>query len=189
MALLLHKPWKSEAVSARFLSQAPSGPGPVLSPPCPQGPALADATQVGAAMVSPAAEYTTASPAPSLCPLYLLQGSPEPASALRDFPGMCLHPAIPPCGWCAAVAWGGWPSWAALHHAQPGCHTAGATHSHPSRAAALRRLPVPWLYHDSFLASPAGLSAFPWHCASLHTILHEQHNDPGCMCKASLFST
>lgn len=103
----------------------------------------------------------TAWPAPALCPLYLLQGSPGPASAPRDFPGMCLRPAIYPCGWCAAATWGEWPSWTALLHAQPGCHTADATHNHPSRAAAVRRLPVPWLYHDSFLASPAGLSAFP----------------------------
>lgn len=62
-ALLLRKPWKSEAVSARFLSRAP--PGPVLSLPCPQGPALADVTRVGAAMVVPAAEWQSiACPSP-----------------------------------------------------------------------------------------------------------------------------
>lgn len=105
----------------------------------------------------PLLNVRTAWPAPACAPAR--QRSAGLGSA--GLPWHVPRPALHPCGRCAAVTWAEWPDWAALLHAQPGCHTAGAAHCRPSRAAALRRLPVPWLYHDSFLASPAGLSAFP----------------------------
>lgn len=101
-ALLLHKAWKSDCVSPVPL---PGSPRPRAVPAVSPGSCLGGCSRAGTSDGGTRCRMAEQRGLPSPVPPVLLQGS-RGSLGSAGLPRHVPHPAIHPCGWCAAVARG-----------------------------------------------------------------------------------